>query len=303
MTRVKGPDGMTDEELTKFGVTPDDEGPHAFDPAVEWWNESWFWDWFDAEGRVAGHCRIGIHPSQGRAWVWFFLKRDDEWIAVEQPRLPLSDLKLPELAYDRWGLRFRYEVQSPLRRGRLWFDGFGRVLGGPRGGMVLPVGADLEISALGAPHSPGRARARGHESETYPASRFEQPIALRGTLRIDDTRLPFEGRGERDHSWGPRPWNMEWTVVVLNGEDLRLQCHEALIPQAGRFAGGYLHREDSISLRVGGPIEIVSAAEIDLSHVLVPPQRSIYRRALIRVHRDTGGPLLGWMELHRLRGS
>ena len=26
-------------------------------------------------------------------------------------------------------------------------------------------------------------------------------------------------------------------------------------------------------------------------------------RRWIRVHRDTGGPLLGWMELHRLRGS
>ena len=59
----------TDEELTQFGIRPEDDGIHPHDPAAEWWNESWFWDWFDDAGEVAGHCRLGFHPVQRRAWL------------------------------------------------------------------------------------------------------------------------------------------------------------------------------------------------------------------------------------------
>ena len=84
--------------------------------AVEWWNESWFWDWYDADAEVAGHCRIGMHPNQDRLWVWFFLKHGDEWVGVEEPRLPLASFDADRLAYDGWGLRFSWEVISPIRQ-------------------------------------------------------------------------------------------------------------------------------------------------------------------------------------------
>jgi len=46
-------------------------------------------------------------------------------------------------------------------------------------------------------------------------------------------------------------------------------------------------------------LEVISAAEIDLTHTFVPPQRSVYRRALLRAHREDGPPLLGWLEFNR----
>jgi hypothetical protein len=320
---------LSSEDLTQFGVRLEDEGPHPFDPAVEWWNESWFWDWHDATGENAGHCRIGIHPNQQRAWIWFFLFREGEWVALEEPRLPLADLDASRLAYDRWGLRCSWEVRAPLRAGRLRCEGFGRVVAGPRTGMILPVGADLEIEALGPPHSIGRSRGLGHESEAYPASRFEQPISVRGTQRIAAAARPFAGHGERDHSWGPRWWNMEWTVLVVTGESLRLQCAEARIPNVGRFVAGYLQRERMIPLTevafdfayaasdvlkpvagrvavraedgdaLAGRVEALTAAEIDLTHAFVPPRRSLYRRALVRLTPDGGTPVLGWVEFNR----
>jgi hypothetical protein len=340
----------SDEQLTRFGVGFADEGPHGFDPAVEWWNESWFWDWFDADGTVAGHCRVGLHPNQQRAWVWYYHYCDGEWIAVEEPRLPISDLCRAEpgvpapgravFAYERFGLAFSWEPEAPLRSGRLRFSGFGRVLSGPRTGLVLPVGADLRVEALGAAHSLGRARAPGHESERYPASRFEQPIALRGALRAGGAERSFAGRGERDHSWGPRHWNLEWTFLVLNGDELRLQCAEARIPDLAPIRGGYLsraaapgapadmatisdarfdfeYRDDDLARPMAGrftataedgtalafAIEPLAAAEIDITHTFVPPQRSVYRRALVRARAERaadGGPrLLGWVESNR----
>ena len=331
---------ISDAELTKFGVAFADEWPHAFDPAVEWWNESWFWDWFDADGRIAGHCRVGLHPNQQRAWIWFYHYQDGEWIAVEETRLPIeqicrADAGGPQsagaacFAYERFGLGCSWEPESPLRAGRFRFAGFGRVVTGPRAGMILPVGADLRVEALGAAHATGRSSAPGHESPKYPASRFEQPIAVGGTLRAGDREIAFTGRGERDHSWGPRHWNLEWTFTVLNGDDLRLQCAEARIPGIPPIHGGYVSRETSQSItaarfdyryhddgldraveghlavttedggRLAFDLETISAVEIDITHTFVPPERSIYRRALVRATRAGGAPLLGWTEFNR----
>ena len=292
---------------------------------------------------MAGHCRVGLHPNQQRAWVWYYhydAAAGGEWIAVEEPRLPITDVCRSEpgsvvpgravVAYERFGLAFSWEPEAPLRAGRARFAGFGRVLSGPRAGWIVPVGADLRVEALGAARAPGRARAPGHESERFPASRFEQPIAVAGTLRVGDVERAFRGRGERDHSWGPRHWNLEWTFLVLNGPALRLQCAEARIPNVPPIRGGYLSRADTIGIadarfdftwrdedlarpvagrftataQDGAPldfaIEPLAAAEIDITHTFVPPQRSVYRRALVRATPAAGGePLLGWVESNR----
>ena len=327
------PPDLSLAELTKFGIRPEDEGPHPFDERVEWWNESWFWDWFDEEQRLAGHCRIGLFPSQRRAWLWLFLFRDGEWVALEEPRLPLAAFALPRIAYEGWGLTVAYEPLAPLRHGRLSIAGFGRVVSVARAGMIVPVAADLEFQATGAAHTTGRSNIAGHDSQEFDACRFEQPVDVHGSVRIGGDALPFRGRGERDHSWGPRPWNMEWTFIVVSNAALRLQCVEVAIPGLPRFGVGYLAREETQSLsevkialtfderslarplagrfdvlaedgtRLGGRVEPVSAAEIDLTHTLVPPERSIYRRALVRVLPDGGGaPLLGWTEFHYFPG-
>jgi len=322
---------FTPAELAQFGLRLEDEGPHPFDPAVLWWNESWFWDWFDATGARAGHCRIGVHPNQDRAWLWLYLFQDDEWTTIEEPRLALADWDLSRLAYDRFGLRCTWNVEAPLEAGHLSVAGFGRVVAGKRAGMILPVGVDLAVRALGPPHSHGRSVAPGHGAgAAYPASRFEQPIAVEGTMRVGGEARTFSGRGERDHSWGPRHWNLEWTFLVLNGERVRLQCAEARIPNVGRFTSGYLQRQSMVTVKevqfsfrypeadvlrpVSGEFSIVaengdafsatveplSGAEIDITHTFVPPRRSLYRRALVRaIPRSGEGPLLGWVEFNR----
>lgn len=322
----------TDIDLARFGVQPTDEGAHPCDPDVEWWNESWFWDWYDAGGEHAGHCRIGMHPNQGRVWVWFYLKHGDEWVCVEEPRLPHASFDPARLAYDGWGLRFSWEPTAPLRTGRFRFQGFGRVLSGPRVGQIQAVSADLEVEAMGPPHAPKKMDAHAGTVK-YPASRFEQPVSYRGTTAIAGESVAFEGRGERDHSWGPRFWNMEWTFLVVNGERIRSQCANVDIPGVPRIGTGYLYRGDAFeelaeveldvevegrpvldpvagTLRwkteageeLRGTVESLSGIEIDLTHTFTPPQRSLYRRGLVRVRLEgEAEPLTGWLEFNRLR--
>jgi len=123
---------------------------------------------------------------------------------------------------------------------------------------------------------------------------------------------------------------------VLSGGDLRLQCAEARIPNLPPIHGGYLARADTVSIRaarfdlawhddvlahplsgrfevtgedgsrLAGSLEPLTAAEIDITHTFVPPQRSIYRRALVRARLEEGPPLLrggppllGWIEFNR----
>ena len=69
-----------------------------------------------------------------------------------------------------------------------------------------------------------------------------------GELRFGDETIEFSGRGERDHSWGPRLWNLEWIFLAVSSDAVRLQCAEARVPNAGRFAVGYLQRETTVSV-------------------------------------------------------
>jgi hypothetical protein len=323
------------DALTRFGIVPADDAPHAWSPEHEWWNESFFWDWFDATGSRAGHVRLGWFPNQGRFWLWCLLYEDGEWLVLEQPRLPLAELRLPDLAYEGRGLSVSYDVLDPLRAGRLRVSGFGRVLRGPRAGQVLPLGVDLSVQAAGPPYSHGAANVPGHSAEGYAANRFEQPIHVRGAIAFGagDGGTPFEGEGERDHSWGPRDWGMEWTFFAIQGPAFRLQWAHADVPGVGRITVGYRLDADGavsevadvearlvlapahvdhpvagwFSARardgqvVAGRVESLAGAEIDLSHCLVPPRATAYRRALVRFtpEGDGGGPALGWMELHR----
>lgn len=104
-------------------------------------------------------------------------------------------------------------------------------------------------------------------------------------------------------------------MVLIHGHTLKL---------------GYLSREDTVNLKdvsydltyfdenpersvegtyrleaedgtiVSGRLEPISGVEIDLSHSL-PTQPHIYRRTLVRLHPDDGGPpFVGWMEINRM---
>jgi hypothetical protein len=169
-------------------------------------------------------------------------------------------------------------------------------------------------------------------SDSYDARRMEQPITLAGTISIAGDKRGFEGRGERDHSWGPRYWLMEWSFLVLNGDDKRLQCVEVRFPGDGVIEVGYLqtndssHELDSVKLVVerseglenaahgtcdltatdgttfSFTYEEVSTHEMDLSHVLEPmPPKSVYRRTLIKATPTDGGqPMYGWLEDHTM---
>ena len=118
--------------------------------------------------------------------------------------------------------------------------------------------------------------------------------------------------------------------MIGNRADMRFMCTDVRIPGIDPIKVGYLHTKHtenlsdvefdleydddaplspvagSVAITTAGSqkltfrLEAISGAEIDLTHVLDPPRRPIYRRALIRLHPEDGSePFIGWHESHR----
>lgn len=316
------------DRLTQFGIRPEDEGVHPAAPDVPHWNESVFYDWAIGP-ELAGHVRIGRMANQGRVWLWVFLLLDGEWVVLEQPHLPIAYFG-EGFDCDAPGLKIRRTVTDPLRENHLRVAGTGRVASGPRAGTLVPFDVDLRFEARGPAHSLGEQTMEGHSAESYSSNRYEQPVHVTGTQRIGDRTVAVDGGGERDHSWGPRMWNMEWYFLAVHRPTLRLQTARVIFDEDAYVAMGYVDADatqnvvdnafeltfDDANLRrpyegrvrltteddreLSGRIETLDACPIDAGHCFEPPQPSMYARALVRVHPDDGSePLIGWLEINR----
>ncbi|MBW2941121.1 hypothetical protein [Zhongshania aquimaris] len=327
---------MIDEKtLTQFGIKLEDEFPHVFSEDHEDWNESYFFDWYDREGHNAGHCRIAWHPVQKRVLFWLYIFNGSEWMIIEEYRLPFSELKLNAdksvFSYSGWGLAFDYVATAALNAGKLTVSGFARVVSGHRQGLVLPVSLNLAFQALGPAHSRGAGTVENHSAEGFSTNRYEQPIAAELQLAIDADKYLIGVRGERDHSWGPRPWDMEWQFFVVNSEHFSLQSTVVNIPDWPTIQMGYYQATEkemehlskvefdlvfdaadptkavqgSFSLvcdsgrQISGRIETISGMEIDITHTFATPKRTEYRRSLVRCFIEGEDAVIGWLECNR----
>jgi hypothetical protein len=326
-------------DVSQFGIQPEDEFPHPFSADHSDWNESYFFDWYDSAGTVAGHCRVGWHPVQQRLWFWLYLFNGNEWLVIEECRLPFSALALggdrralqPAFSYSGWGLEFSYVPHRLLLEGELRISGFARVLSGPRQGMIKPVALILKVTAIGAAYSRGRGEVESHSAVGFNTDRYEQPHRAVGQMTIDGETLPLDVRGERDHSWGPRPWDMHWQFFVINNERFSLLATQVAIPGWPLIKMGYYHAHGEPMEHLGdshfdlnfnaenplnavsgkftlscdsgrivkGNLEAISGTEIDITHCFAIPHRSEYRRSLIRATFDDGSQSVGWLECNR----
>jgi hypothetical protein len=308
-----------------FGIRPEDEGLHPHDPAIESWNESIFYDFCSADAGVAGHVRIGHMPGQSRVWVWCFVAFDGEWVAFEDPATSLDRVSYFDVRSERFS--FERRVIEPLLVSEIEARGVGRFVSGPRSGEPAPFAFALRFEALGPCHTIGDRGIEGHTADELEASRFEQPMRVTGRCEIAGATRDAAGWGERDHSWGPRDWNIEWTFLALSGPKLQSMAVRVQFDEETYFDTGYLANDgmmhtveeadfsleivpdrvaghvrvvDTAGRSLEGTIEPLSQARIDASHAFSPPQASDYRRTLLRLTPDDGGhPHHGFLETNR----
>jgi hypothetical protein len=204
----------------RMRLEPQDDLLHPPEDAVNF-NESRYYNWFDAGIGMGGWVRMGNRPNEGYAEMTVCLYLPDGRVAFNYKRPKITGHE----AHDAGGLRF--EVKVPFEEHHVSYDGKVCVLAEPRD-MADPKSAfldnphaactvDLTLRAVGqiwggepeweegdvVPDlDPEKMFARGHT---------EQHMAITGTVTVGDEVFTItDGLGLRDHSWGPRFWQNVW---------------------------------------------------------------------------------------------
>ena len=209
-------------------LVPEDDYTHPLGPEPNF-NESMYFNFFDAERGIGGFVRIGNRANEGRAemTVTVFLPDGRVLFSFKRPQITSND------AFDCGGLRF--EVIEPTQTLRTVYRGSVLELADPRK-MADPrkafvespktrISLDLTHQAVGPMYGGSRAKDEHDRpaEEQFASAHYEQHMAVSGRLVIDDEVCEIRGHGLRDHSWGPRYWqaieSYEWLTMNF-GPDL-----------------------------------------------------------------------------------
>ena len=267
-----GPDAITaaDERRHQAG-----RGRH--------WEESWYLDFVDGDGELAGYIRLALRPGERTAWFW-------AGVVGGGPKLvTVRDHEVPPpsgggLEVRASGLWTELVCETPLDHWSVGLEAFGVALDDPleawrqERGDPWALGLDVEWEATG-PCEPWP----GHQAG------YAQPCTVHGDVLVGAERFALDGSGRRVHLWGdePRSEAAGWAGGRLDDgttftvTDPAVECH----------ADGRLR---SASVVAGDPSLTATATAVAHAPVLVPGAGRL-ARALCRYEAgDRRGH--GWAE-------
>jgi hypothetical protein len=193
--------------------------PLEFVPADEYmheptgdpnFNESAFYDFFNADGSLSFLVRIGNRVNDGYAEVTVLGFLPDGRTVFHYEKAPIADNK----AFNAGGLQFH--VLEPLQRNRVTFDGDvhvfpdAKLLETPKKVFTeTPVERlvlDLEYDDIVPQY--GLASLQGDKAVAALSTKhYQGPTTVKGSWTWGGETNELVGHGFRDHSWGPRQWH------------------------------------------------------------------------------------------------
>ena len=218
--------------MNDFVMRPEDEMTHRPDTSVNF-NESVYTNGFDTASPVGGWMRLGNRVNEGYAELSVCLYLPDGRIACQfqRPTLTSND------RFNAGGLS--YAVIEPLKKVSMTFDGEMLIVDDPNAFR------DPKTLFAKGPRVPGHVHWV-HEAESpvhggtpvddavqtmygrdFSLGHFNQHGRVRGEIKVGSETFPIDGRGWRDHSWGPRYWQaINWYRLFIanfpNGDGLML---------------------------------------------------------------------------------
>ena len=190
-------------------LAPEDDYTHppGTDPAF---NESMYFNFFDAGPQVGGFVRLGNRPNEGHAemTVCLYLPGGTVGFMFARPEIEGNE------GFAAGGLRF--DVVDPMEALRVTYDGPLALLSDPLAmrdpraafASAEQVDCSLELDYRGlAPAFGGEPDgAEGGALAGFAQAHYEQHVAARGRVAAGEREWELDGFGLRDHSWGPRSW-------------------------------------------------------------------------------------------------
>jgi hypothetical protein len=205
-------------------LTHDDEGIHPIGAASNW-NESRYIDFWDAAQQLGGWFRIGNRPNEGYGEVSACVYLPDGEIAFWFERAKISANTL-HTGGQQW------EIHRPWSETRVRHRGEILRLADPwqlkdvkRAFLTAPrVDADVDLQV----RTRGLGEAMGFDQDHIERifvpgqadCHYQHLARVTGTIRIGDRSFTVDGRGGKDHSWGPRNWHakiyLRWIICAFD---------------------------------------------------------------------------------------
>lgn len=200
---------MTD----KFIMRPEHEFSHQPDSSVNF-NESVYTNAFDPAAGFGGWMRLGNRVNEGYAELSVCLYLPDGRIACQFQRPPITTNDRHEAG------GIKYTVNEPLKSVTMSYDGELIIIDNPD-----DLRNPQELFAKG-PRLPGHvswthvAESPVHGGEPvddtvqtmygrdFSLGHFNQHGRARGVIKLGEESWEIDGHGWRDHSWGPRYWQV-----------------------------------------------------------------------------------------------
>jgi hypothetical protein len=184
---------------------------HKPDASVNF-NESVYTNGFNTASPVGGWMRLGNRVNEGYAELSVCLYLPDGRIACQFQRPTIANND----RFDAGGLS--YAVIESLKKVSMTFDGEMLIVDDPnalRDPKTLFANGE---KVPGHVHWVHEAESPVHGGEPvsdavptmygrdFSLGHFNQHGRVRGEISVGDETFPIDGRGWRDHSWGPRYW-------------------------------------------------------------------------------------------------
>lgn len=241
------PEGMT------LRLDPRDELQHEPEAASNY-NESMYFDMFDANQAFGAWLRIGNRPHEGHAETTICLHLPDGRVAFwfDRPEISSND------RLDAGGLSV--DVVEPFKHLIVSYDGPLLLLDDPAALLDARTAFKesprahgklrFELTAASPMHGgeivnlDGSPWALDPETSSY-RGHTEQHTAVTGVVELDGAVLKLNGFGFRDKSWGPRHWgNLFWHKWLPVTFDRDFGVLLALMGRPGQSPSivGHIHR-------------------------------------------------------------
>lgn len=188
-------------------IKPEDELLHEWDKDDDW-QESWYFNWTDAEHNTFGLCRIGFRPNQHGIDGLILTIRDGKpefaYPAVNISH-PSDDWSDQDPRKEMRSKGFTVKMIEPLKKWHLGLSGKNKM--------------DLTFEAF-TPVFDFVAEG-GALAATMSAEHIEQSGRVTGTTEFKGNKIEINGTGQRDKSWGVRRWHttLGWNWISCQFSD------------------------------------------------------------------------------------
>lgn len=250
------------------------------------WEESWYLDFVDAGGGLAGFVRLTLRPAEGTAWFWAAM------VGGGPKLVTVRDHEVPPptgggLEVRASGLWTELVCETPLDHWSVGLEAFGVALDDPleawgrERGDPWALGLDVEWE--------GAARPTAWVGK---GDGYWQGCAVHGDVLVGAERFSLDGAGTRAHRWGEpgRSRATGWAAGRLDdGTDFLVAE-----PQVACHDDGRLRQVTA---------EAVTGVAVAHAPVLLPGAGRL-ARALCRYDGADGRQGHGWAEwFHPAGGS